>query len=197
MVQGKEKTTVGLAFSWLGSHVIGVVLCLILNFSFGTLIDNVWFHVGVGIFTFLIYAMIISAPSWDLGNRDRNRVKFGHRTEFLGRGFVMGFVVSIPLILFGIALLLAKAELLPNFYVIYKLVNAHVLPFINLIDGTSFGVQAAYLTEVSWGSMIGVFLLNFIIPIITGVQYILGYRDLQLMNRLIYKKDKQTSGVTK
>lgn len=190
-VQTNEKSTLRVALSWLGSHVMGVVLALIINLSLGSLIDNLALQIIVGIFSFFIYFMLMGGAAWQLGNQDRNRVKYRRREEDLLRGLKVGCLASIPLFLFGIALLLAKAELLPNFYVIYKLCNGYLLPFINLIDGTAFGVLAAYLTRVSWGAIVGVVCLNLVPAVICGVHYILGYKEIILMDNIIYKKKKK------
>lgn len=185
-----EKSTIRIAWGWFGSHVLAGILCAIINFSIGMLLDQWYLQVLVGFLSLFLYSTMLGGCAWHLGNQDFNRVKFGRREIDLKRGFKVGAVMSIPLYGFGIALILANAELLPNFYVIYKVCNAYLLPFINVIDKTSFGVLSAYLTEVSWGSIIGVVVLNVIPCIITGVHYILGYKNIVLMDNIMYKKKK-------
>lgn len=121
-----------------------------------------------------------------------NKVKFKRREQDLLRGFKIGMVASVPMFVLAIGLLLAKAELLPNFYIIYKLVNGEMLAFIGLIDGAFRGVQSAYLTMVSWPQVIGVCLLNFIPPVIWEVYYLLGYKDIVIAEKVIYKNQKKT-----
>lgn len=190
-VKSTEKSTLRVALSWFGSHVMGVVVCLMIYLSFGAIVDHPAWQIFAGTLSFLVYMMLMGAPGWQLGSQDHNRVKFGRRSEDLFRGFKVGAIACIPLFLLGIALILAKAEFLPNFYPIYKLCNGYVLPFINLIDGTMLdGVQSMYLTEVSWGAIIGVVCLSLVPVIIGGVHYILGYKDILVMDKIIYKKKK-------
>ena len=63
-----------------------------------------------------------------------------------------------------------------------------MLIIINIIDGTFKGISTAYLTQVSWGAIIGVSLLSFFPMIVSGVNYILGYKDIMIMDKLMYKK---------
>lgn len=178
------------ALRWFGNHVVSQILCLIILATFVTLTGNAVIQVLLLFLMFVVYFMLMGSQSWQLGNRDANKVKFGHKQEDLARGFRVGFYMSIPLWFFGVALLLAKAELLPNFYALYKILNSYALVFINLIDRTFFGVDSAYLTVDSWPTIIAVFLLNVLPMLICGLHYILGYRDIVWMDKLIYKKKK-------
>lgn len=190
-VKNKEKSTLRIAFSWFGYHAMGVLVCLIMFLSIGALLDHPAWQLLAATLGLLVYLMLFGAPAWQLGNQDHNRVKFGRREEDLLRGVKIAAITSIPMFLLGIALILAKAELLPNFYPIYKLLNGNVLAFINLIDGTMLEkVQSAYLTEVSWGAIIGAVCFNFIPMLVGGIHYVLGYKDILIMDKIIYKKKK-------
>lgn len=183
-----KQSDLRIALSWLGSHVVALILCLIFSFSFISLASTTIIYVLIGTFSIVMYFGLMGGGAWKLGNDDLNKVKFNRRKEDLFRGFKIGMLTCVPMFLMAIALLLAKAELLPNFYIIYKILNGHMLAFINLIDGTFAGVLAAYLTEVPWSRLVFVCLLNFITPIICGINYFLGYKDLMMMDKLIYKK---------
>ncbi len=184
----QEKSNIIIALNWFGSHILGVLVGLLISFSFVTFMDNKVLYTVIGILAVFAYMAITGAGGWKLGQDDLNKVKFNRRSEDLFRGFKIGFIECIPLILLSIALILAKAEILPNFYVVYKLLNGHMLIIINIIDGTFKGISTAYLTQVSWGAIIGVSLLSFFPMIVSGVNYILGYKDIMIMDKLMYKK---------
>ncbi len=188
----KEKSVIRIAWGWFGRHVMGVILCFLVSFALTALTNSTLLLVLIGILSLLLYGSIIGSPAWQQGNRDLNKVKFKRREQDLLRGFKIGMVASVPMFVLAIGLLLAKAELLPNFYIIYKLVNGEMLAFIGLIDGAFRGVQSAYLTMVSWPQVIGVCLLNFIPPVIWEVYYLLGYKDIVIAEKVIYKNQKKT-----
>lgn len=177
---------------WFGNHILAELLSIILIMAFLSLTKNSLIQGVLMVLAFLCYFMLLGMPAWQLGHQDRNKVKFGRKkTDYL-RGFRVGLLASLPLWLFGVALLFAKAELLPNFYPVYKILNCHALIFMNLIDRTFFGAESAYLTVDSWASVIGVFLLNLLPALICGLHYILGFKDVVIMDNLIYKKKKTT-----
>lgn len=186
----KDKSSIKIAINWFGSHILGVIVGLLLSFSFVNLMENTVLYAVIGILSVFSYMAITGAGGWKLGQDDLNKVKFNRRKEDIFRGFKIGFIECIPLIILSIALILSKAELLPNFYVIYKILNGHMLIIINLIDGTFKGVTTAYLTEVSWGAIIGICSLSFFPMVVSGVNYILGYKDIMIMDKLMYKNKK-------
>jgi len=178
------------ALRWFGSHLLAELFCLLLLIAFLSLTQVMAIQALIELFVFLLYVMLMGTPAWTLGNHDRNRVKYGHKKEDLSRGFRVGFLASLPLWIAGICVLFAKAEFLPNFYPIYKIVNGHVLLWMNLADKTFFGAPSAYLTMDSWFSIILVVLTNGFTMLITGVHYILGYKDIEIMTNIMYKKKR-------
>lgn len=188
----KQKTNWQLARSLMGSHYVAVIFCLIISMGFLSAFNgNITAMVIIGIATFVVYTLFMYAPSWKFGNDDLNKVKFGRRKEDKLRGFKLGLLTMVPNIVLTVLILLAKAELLPNFYVIYKLLNGHLMVIANLIDQTAAGVLTAYLTEMQWGRLIIVCIMNCAVtPIICGISYLLGYKNLLVADKLIYKKKK-------
>lgn len=184
----KQKSNLKLAWGLFGTHVGGVILCAIVTFALITFVEARPLQVLTGCLSILIYAMLIFGSTWKMGYDDLNRVKFNRRQEDKIRGLKIGLLTTVPMFVLAIALLLAKAELLPNFYIIYKVVNAHTLVFIDLIDHTFDGVQSAYLPNVSWGQIIAVCSLTLITPIVSEIGYLLGYKEIMVMDKIMYKK---------
>lgn len=184
----KQKSALKLAFNLFTTHVIGVILSVILSFGLIVIFDNILYKFAIGCFVLLIYVVLISGPAWRIGNEDKNKVKFNRQQKDIYRGFKLGLLASVPMFLLAILLLLAKAELFPNFYVLYKVLNAYAFAFIGIIDHTFENVQTAYLTVVSWGQVIAACAFTIIPTIVWGVNYLLGYHDIIVMDKLIYKK---------
>lgn len=186
----KLKTNWQLARSLMASHYVAVIFCLIICVGFlSAFNENIPAMVAVGIASLVMYILFLYAPAWKQGNDDWNKVNFGRREADKLRGLKIGFLAMIPNIVLSVLILLAKAELLPNFYVVYKLLNGHLLVMANLIDGTAQGVLTAYLTEVDWWRLIVVCIMNCTVTmIISAVGYFIGYKNLLVMDKLVYKK---------
>lgn len=189
----EPKTNFQVACQIFGSHAVGILLCLIISFCLLGLGSIIPLQIFTGIMSVIIYFFIISGPTWKLGNGDLNRVKFGRIKEDKLRGLKAGLIASVPIFIMNLLLILAKAELFPNFYVAYKLLNSHLFNIIGFIDGTFLGVKnTAYLQYVSWASIIVTCVLSTIItPLFCHINYMLGYKDIILSDRIIYKKQKK------
>lgn len=184
----KEKSSVKIAMNWFGAHILAVLVGLILSFSFVGLVDYPVAYLIVGIFTVFVYIILTSGGAWKLGQDDLNKVKFNRRKKDIYRGFKIGLVECVPLFILSLLLVLSKVNIMPNFYVIYKILNGHIIIFLNFIDGTFKGIETANIQNVSWGAIIVIVFLSFIPAVVSGVNYILGYNDIVLMEKLIYKK---------
>lgn len=188
----KERSNFKIAISWFGSHILGVVVGLLISFSFVSLIDYLQIYAIIGVLAIFAYMAVSGGGPWKLGQDDLNKVKFKRKEEDLFRGFKIGLIECIPMILLSIALILSKVQILPNFYVIYKILNGHILILINFIDGTFSGIKTAYLSEVSWFSIIIVCILSLFPMVVSGVNYILGYKDIIIMDKLMYKNRQKS-----
>ncbi|CDZ24187.1 hypothetical protein CCDG5_1070 [[Clostridium] cellulosi] len=125
----------------------------------------------------LITEGAIYSSAWREGNRDPNRVKYGHMKKFMAKGFVAGLLSIIPNVILTI-LVLATADLNNIFSnvvnVIYHIVN---IQFIILGDG--------YMKIP-----IACFAVLLIIPLFSGLGYISGWYHFAILPKLIYKKNK-------
>lgn len=186
------KTNFQAARQVFGVHIVGVLLCLITSFCMLAFGNILVLQIIMGLISVLIYFFIISGPTWKLGNGDLNKVKYKKMEEDKLRGLKIGLIASIPIFVMNLLLLLAKAELFPNFYVAYKLLNSPLFNILGIIDGTFLGVEnTAYLSYVSWGSIIAECILTSVItPLFCHINYTLGYKDIILSDKIIYKNQK-------
>ena len=90
----------------------------------------------------------------------------------------------IPSYLILIFLVIARLGALPDFpMVLYKFLNSSVYSFIEFILGGT--VTVSNLTV--WRFIL-LFLLPLIIPAIAGISYFLGYKNISVGEKLVYKK---------
>lgn len=136
------------------------------------------------VFCFLLLCGFIYPEIWHNGTTNSNLVRFKHKKEDKFKGFKIGALAAIPNYLVLIFLVTAKLGALPNFpMALYKFLNSSVYSFIELILG-----GAVTVSELSVLRFMLLFLLPLIIPVIAGVSYILGYNNISVGEKLVYKK---------
>ena len=136
------------------------------------------------IFAFCFTCGFIYPELWHRGTKDSNLVKFKHKREDKLKGFKIGVASTVPNYLFLIFLVVAKLGLFPKFpLALYKILNSSVYSFIEVIIGSAVAVS-----ELSAWRLALLFILPLIFPAIAGVSYILGYKNISLSDKFIYKK---------
>ena len=193
MNQQTQKTQKPLwkyARSILGSHVAAVIIALIIVVSILPISENMIFQVCCGIFVLFIYWALVSGSAWKLGNDDLNRVHFGRMEKNLWRGVQAGLLASIPLFVLDLALIILTAFDCGAFsqwgLVVYRVLNMHYLVFLNLVTGT----DATLLDLPVWKALV-VSLMSLVTVVCAASGYLLGYKDIVLMDKLMYKNRKE------
>ena len=133
----------------------------------------------------LLIAFIYS-KLWKQGQFDENSVNFGHINEDKLRGLKIGLIANIPYFAIYIFLLTAFIikESLPLASSVYAIANYAFSPVIDVIwqyeSVPSASLQFVYM-----------FLLLLVVPVVSCVSYILGYKGISLSEKLTYKKGKE------
>lgn len=147
---------------------------------------NNFFLITVQLFAFSILITFLYSAIWGVGIKDNNLVKFGHRAEDKFRGVKIGLLASIPYGIFVLALFVFRYVAKTNISVaLIEFINAHFYSFTRLILG-----QQEFL-NISFIRIFALLLLGLIIPIITGISYYIGYKDIAIGEKLLYKKKKK------
>ena len=120
------------------------------------------------------------------GFKDSNLVRIGHVKQDKLKGFKIGLVANVPFfLLFGL-LVACGLGLLPTLRVtLYGYLNSCFYPVIYLISGCSNATTAADLNALQY---VLLFVLQLIVPIISGIAYILGFKEINLTEKIVYKK---------
>ncbi len=146
---------------------------------------EVFFLITAQLLSLLIMMAFIYSFIWKEGIKDNNLVKFGHINEDKLKGAKIGFVASIPYAIFVLVLFVLRFITKTDFSVaLIELLNSHIYSFIKLVLGGN-----AFL-DISFIRMLGLLLLGLIVPLISGVSYLIGYKDIALSDKILYKKRK-------
>ncbi len=136
------------------------------------------------IFCFIMITGILYGSVWEIGNKDISAVKFSRTSENKLRGLVIGCVASIPSLAVYVLLLLSSFKILsPKFLSTYRLLNSH---FHSVLTWIYNGAQTA--AELSVGQLLLCFALVLYLPLIASLAYYLGYKDIKLVEKAVFKK---------
>ncbi len=144
---------------------------------------------GKGKAVFLITSQLLSVimlvafvckRNYSLGSSEANLVRFGHIDKDTLKGFKIGIIAVLPLVLVYVAGALSNMPVS-----LYRILNSYAFGFIDLIVGA-----AKTMGELTALKHLLLVLLLAIIPILVGVSYILGFKGINISERLIFKKEK-------
>ena len=142
-----------------------------------------WSYIIIALFTLFLTLSFCYAPLWDIGAKDSNAVHFGRKKEDRLYGLKVGLLARIPaVILYILALCLARG-ITPS---LFGMICAENYGIIQLMTG-----NVTRLCDMSAITIIVCFILLLIVPIATGIGYYLGYKDISLGEKMIYKKEKK------
>lgn len=149
--------------------------------------EDIAFYSVTQIICLIMLLMFIYPNLWDRGTRDNNLVSFGHAVEDKLKGLKVGLIASIPSALFFIFLLATKAGISAKLPVgVLRLMYSSTYSFNYLICG-----KAMTLGELSYGQLVGMAALLLIVPLAAYVSYMLGYKNISIGEKLVYKKNKK------
>ncbi len=143
------------------------------------------FLVLTQVFNFVMVFAFASNTSYKQGFKDVNLVKIGHVKNDMLKGLKIGLIGNIPFFALMLLMAVMAAGLAPAFRTVwYAFLNGHFYSFIIWITG---GVQTvAELNAVQYALLA---LLQFIVPAISAVAYVLGFKEINLTEKIMYKKE--------
>ena len=138
------------------------------------------FYTFLQVFGIIVLIAVIWNDAYTLGFRDSNMVKTGHKKEDLLKGFKIGAIAQIPWLVFLIVSVIFNLR-----FAVYRMFNSAYFWFLTAIAGQEQYMRMGIIR-------IGAFaLVRLIVPAISGVVYILGYKGVDLFTKLVYKKRKE------
>lgn len=169
-----RKTTGKLALSLIGSVFAVDLLASILFLSLGNWMDHRAAKLAYTALSLLILFALLYSTAWREGFRDPNRVKYGHMPRFMAKGVIAGLLADIPFAVLTAAYLIMSAVHwhATLIRVIYMVCNIEFTFVIN-----HFNMSVPLLL-----------LLLLPLPAFSQAGYFMGYRQISVLSRLIYKK---------
>jgi hypothetical protein len=142
-----------------------------------------WASVLVMIIIVLITWAMLYGTGWHDGQKDRNKVKYGHMKKSMLKPLLAGLIASIPLVAVYILYVthIGITDKNPLYYIIYLVFN---LPYL------TFVVDFRYNTML-------LLILFLPIPLVTLAGYELGFRNLSVSEKIVYTKKKPAKKETK
>ena len=178
--------------------VLGVVIYLSFAMLAGMFADkdgNISPSLSLGIdivslvFQLVLFVCFVYATAWDIGNRHRNAVQFGHMAEDRLFGLKAGLLASVPAIVSYVVLIADKAVgLWAGYAAVYRLGHLALYPVIVWCFGNSLQATTA---DIGWANILTAGLPLLVTPVVSAVGYRLGLEDIVLADRLVYKKSKK------
>ncbi len=146
---------------------------------------NVAFLVSL-LFTIPLTVGVLYATAYNMGSKDISRVHGGLIPEDKFKGLEVGAIAAGPNLFLYALLLLSKFSIIkPNSLAFYSITNSH------LYGVTQFIYNGANLaTELNAWQLILLFVPVLFIPCVAGIGYLLGYKEISLMHKIVYKKQK-------
>ena len=138
------------------------------------------------LFTLSLAGTIIYSYIWKEGNKDLNLIRFGRAKLDKFKGVKIGLVSMSPCILFLITVFVGKNSFAKGLPVIlFKYLNASMFSVIDIVCG-----DAVYFSDLAiWRYILLLFVL-LLVPVFFGIAYYVGYKDILISDKLIYKKNK-------
>lgn len=171
-----RKSTISLALTLLMAAFISDFLSLFLAFSCA-IFNNKSLLVIVLIINVLVLCVLLYSKSYEEGFKDPNRVKYGRMDYFIYKGFVSGLLADIPFILIYLVLIICwffKLKFFDVMWIIMNIFNLQYFPSVSILKQFPIALVVTLLP----------------IPLVSGISYILGYKQITITRKFIYKKDK-------
>ena len=147
---------------------------------------NATFLVLCAFFCMSMAAMLCYTYVWKEGNRDLNLVRYGHAKEQKYKGALIGLIATSPYLILLIVLGIGKLGFAKAFpVVLYKYINSSFFALIDIACG-----KALTFGDMAWWRLILLLLIQLLVPLFTALAYNLGYKDVLVSEKFIYKKQK-------
>lgn len=146
-------------------------------YTVGGIIDTTAGKIVLGLLGIFITFALVYSTGWREGNKDPNKIKFGHMTKFMPKGFISGALATIPFIIYATIYLIVDA-------------NAHGTPAGITVGAIFRGLNMQYIVlNENWINYpAACYLVLLLYPLAAGLGYIMGFKNIVLMSRLVYKK---------
>ncbi len=193
-----DKSIVKVNFVLLGKYIAVLTMSIIVTVSFFMIFaatageDGVISGAPYAVMLILsqlcslgILIMFINGKAYYIGDSDANKVQFGRMEYDRLKGLKLGIAPAAFAALTYIVLILGKLGVISKdiAFVIFNFSNYHLFAYNRLIFGHSTDLAA-----IGWGGIVGAFLTVVLVPAVTYICYTLGYKRINLFEKVVFKK---------
>ncbi len=170
----------------IGYGIISVIMCAFLVLSMIAVSamtgGAVWFKIVIALCCMIVTLGLYFNWAVKAARSDRDAVKF-HGAEYdRFMPVKMAFLGPVVSYISLIVLILSKCGFIEDIFNIYLLIN---MPFLPFVDAFTSGRTLEFLTVPG---LLGLALLTFLQSAAIYVTYILTYRDVDVVSKVMYKK---------
>lgn len=143
------------------------------------------FYITTQLLSFMMVIAFASSSVYKQGFKDSNLVRIGHVKKDMLKGFKIGIIGNIPFFALFIVAVVVALGAAPKFPTVwYAFLNSHFYAAIMSVAGGK-----AVLSQLNVLHFVVFALLQFIVPVISGIAYVLGIKEINLVEKIMYKKE--------
>lgn len=182
-----KNTMFQFAFKIFFIHIVNIIVMLVIGMllqSLGDLGIEVSSSATSAIITVIcmaLYLIMTYLEGWRRGERDHNLVLFKHMEHNRFRGLIAGALSQIPGLLCAIIIIFPAADFSIERLGRYFYMNFNYM-FVALDGAAAAGTVSAFVYHLCY------FIPALIAPLMVGVSYHLGYNQIRVLDRLVWKK---------
>ncbi len=182
-----KNTMFQFAFKIFFVHIINIIVMLVVGMllqSLGDLgleVGSVATSAIITIICMALYLVTIYIEGWRRGERDHNQVLFKHMEYNKYRGLIAGALSQIPGVLCAIIIIFPSVDFAVERLGRYFYMNFNYM-FVMLDSMTAAGTVSGFVYHLCY------FIPAIIAPVLVGIAYHLGYNQIRVLDRLMWKK---------
>ncbi len=139
------------------------------------------------IFCLVILISFIYNDVWQSGNKDFEATRIHGKKFSKLKGLYIGIIANIPaFLLLTVSIVLKSGATAKLPIAIYTYLNCYAF---EIIFAATNGVM--YWADVQWWQALVYYAMLLIVPLVCLVSYIIGYKDISIAEKLIYKNSKK------
>ncbi len=136
------------------------------------------------VISFIMLLSFASSGLYKRGFKDANLCRTGNLKADYLKGFKTGLIANIPFFALFVLIVVFAFGILPDFKTAwYALLNGHFYSLVLWIADSTDTVSKLNVLQ-----FVLLLALQFTVPIISGVAYILGFKEISFADKLLYKK---------
>lgn len=183
----KRPSVWGMGGRVIGKLLLALLCCDVLLVSTFMLFQYVWLLWILEVIVLAIMIAFLYSPLHLRGAKDRGYYERNQMKPDKLYGLKAGLIGCAPFVLTTVWLILMNQGILPDVFIIYRILNPFFWPLISIF------APSAYAIDLSWYHFVYLFLLDMIIPLTCHFGYTMGLKGIFVGDRILYKnKSKET-----